>query len=238
MYSTYGYASSFFYDSSYILVLIGALLCMLASARVKGTYSKYARVRSMGGMTGAQTAMEILRRNGITDVQVQHIPGDLTDHYDPRTKTVNLSDATYGSNSVAAIGVAAHECGHVMQHYTGYVPLNIRSALVPAANIGSKVGIPIIILGLVIGMTPLAKIGIWVFSLAVLFQLVTLPVEFNASNRAMAMLGEYGILADNEVDQTRKVLNAAALTYVAAAASSVLQLLRLVLITGTGRRRD
>ncbi len=238
MYSTYGLTRGILYDSSYILVLIGALLCMLASARVNGTYRKYARVRSMRGITGAQAAMEILRRNGITDVTVQNVPGNLTDHYDPRTKTVNLSDATYGSNSVAAIGVAAHECGHVLQHHTGYVPLNIRSALVPAANIGSKIGMPIIVLGLIIGMTPLAKIGIWVFSLAVLFQIVTLPVEFNASSRAMAMLGEYGILAENEVDQTRKVLNAAALTYVAAAASSILQLLRLILITGSGRRRD
>jgi Zn-dependent membrane protease YugP len=238
MYSTYGLTRGILYDSSYILVLIGALLCMLASARVNGTYRKYAKVRSMRGITGAQAAMEILRRNGITDVAVQHVPGNLTDHYDPRTKTVNLSDATYGSNSVAAIGVAAHECGHVLQHHTGYVPLNIRSALVPAANIGSKIGMPIIVLGLIIGMTPLAKIGIWVFSLAVLFQIVTLPVEFNASSRAMAMLGEYGILAENEVDQTRKVLNAAALTYVAAAASSILQLLRLILITGSGRRRD
>lgn len=239
MYANYGYMTrGMYFDSTYILVLIGALLCIIASAKVKTTYSKYARVRSMSGMTGAQAAHEILRRNGIMDVQIQHVSGNLTDHYDPRTKTVNLSDATYGSTSVAAIGVAAHECGHVLQHHTGYLPISIRSALVPAANIGSKLGIPIIMLGLIIGISPLAKIGVWVFALAVLFQIVTLPVEFDASHRALAMLGEYGILGDDELVHTKKVLGAAALTYVAAAASSVLQLLRLIMITGTGRRRD
>jgi len=232
----YGYYSMF-YDPTYILVLIGAVLCMAASGLVNATYSKYARVRSMTGKTGAQVAQELLMRNGITDVRVAHVSGNLTDHYDPRTKTVNLSDATYGSNSVAAIGVAAHECGHVLQHHTGYVPLSIRAALVPAANIGSKLGLPIIILGIIIGMTPLAKLGVVVFSLAVAFQLVTLPVEFNASHRALVMLGDYGILAEDELSKSRKVLSAAALTYVAAAASSILQLLRLVLIVGGGNRR-
>lgn len=228
----YGYGI----DPTYILVLIGAVLCMIASARVRTTYNKYAKVRSMSGMTGAQVATEILRRNGITDVAVMHVPGELSDHFDPRNNTVNLSDSTYGSTSVAAIGVAAHECGHVMQHHTGYVPIKIRSALVPAANIGSKLGLPIIIIGLIIGMTPIAKIGIWVFTLAVAFQIVTLPVEFDASHRALVMLNEYGILAQDEVSLSRKVLNAAALTYVAAAASSVLQLLRLVLIVNGGSR--
>lgn len=232
----YGYYSMF-YDPTYILVLIGAVLCMAASGLVNATYSKYARVRSMTGKTGAQVAQELLMRNGITDVRVAHVSGNLTDHYDPRTKTVNLSDATYDSNSVAAIGVAAHECGHVLQHHTGYVPLSIRAALVPAANIGSKLGLPIIILGIIIGMTPLAKLGVVVFSLAVAFQLVTLPVEFNASRRALVMLGNYGILAEDELSKSRKVLSAAALTYVAAAASSILQLLRLVLIVGGGNRR-
>lgn len=230
----YGYGGMMF-DYTYVLVLIGAVLCMLASAMVRSTYSKYARVRSMSGMTGAQVATEILRRNGINDVAVVHVPGDLSDHFDPRNNTVNLSDSTYGSTSVAAIGVAAHECGHVMQHHTGYIPIKIRSALVPAANIGSKIGLPIIILGLIIGMTPLAKIGIWVFSIAVAFQLVTLPVEFDASHRALVMLEEYGILAHDENAQARKVLSAAALTYVAAAASSILQLLRLVLIVNGNR---
>ncbi len=232
----YGYRSGFMFDYTYILVLIGAVLCMLASAKVKSTYSKYAKVRSMSGLTGAQAATEILRRQGIRDVQVMHVAGELTDHYDPRTKTVNLSDSTYGSNSVAAIGVAAHECGHVCQHHFGYIPLSIRTALVPVANIGSQIGLPIIFLGLIIGMTPLAKIGIWVFSLAVLFQVVTLPVEFDASHRALGMLTQYGILAEDEVAKSRKVLTAAALTYVAAAASTVLQLLRLVMIVNGGNR--
>lgn len=239
MYSTYGYgygATSILYNFSYVLVLIGALICLLASARVKSTYKKYAMVRSMCGLTGAQAAQEILRRNGILDVHVQHVSGELSDHYDPRTKTVNLSDSTYGSTSVAAISVAAHECGHVLQHHTGYVPLNIRSAIVPAANIGSKLGIPIVMIGLIIGFTPLAQIGIWVFSLALLFQIVTLPVEFDASHRALGMLTEYGILSAEEVDGTKKVLGAAAMTYVAAAASTVLQLLRLVLLVNGGRR--
>ena len=220
----------------YILTIIMAILCVWASSRVKSVYRKYERIRSMSGMTGAQAAMEILRRNGITDVTVQHVPGQLTDHYNPKTKVVNLSDATYGSNSVAAVGVAAHECGHVMQHATGYVPLQIRSAIVPVASFGSKAGIPIVILGLFLSFSPLITIGIWIFSLAVLFQVVTLPVEFNASSRALAMLQEYGILGPEEAAQSKKVLSAAALTYVAAAASSVVQLLRLILLNN--RRRD
>ena len=222
-------------DPMYILTIIMAIVCMIASARVSSVYKKYNRIRSMSGMTGAMAAMEILRRNGITDVAVQHVPGNLTDHYDPRTKTVNLSDATYGSNSVAAVGVAAHECGHVLQHYTGYVPLQIRSTILPAANLGSKAGIPIILLGLFLSFSPLITIGIWVFSLAVLFQVVTLPVEFNASRRALVMLEDYGILGPEEVDSSRKVLRAAAMTYVASAASAVVQLLRLVLLNN--RRR-
>lgn len=222
-------------DPMYILTIVMAIVCMIASARVSSVYKKYNRIRSMSGMTGAMAAMEILRRNGITDVAVQHVPGNLTDHYDPRTKTVNLSDATYGSNSVAAVGVAAHECGHVLQHHTGYVPLQIRSTILPAANIGSKAGIPIIILGLFLSFSPLITIGIWVFSLAVLFQVVTLPVEFNASHRALVMLEDYGILGPEEVDSSRKVLSAAAMTYVASAASAVVQLLRLVLLNN--RRR-
>jgi Zn-dependent membrane protease YugP len=236
MYYGYGYGYGYGMDPMYILVIIMAILCMVASYRVNSVYKKYNRVRSMSGMTGAQVAMEILRRNGVSDVTVQHVPGDLTDHYDPRTRVVNLSDATYGSNSVAAIGVAAHECGHVMQHQNGYLPLQIRSALVPAANIGSKAGVPLIILGMFFSISPLISIGIWVFSLAVLFQVVTLPVEFDASHRALVMLEEYGILGHEEVADSRKVLSAAAMTYVASAAAAVVQLLRLVMLNN--RRRD
>lgn len=226
------------FDSTYILVLIGALLSIWASSRVQSTYNKYARVRSMSGMTGAQVAEMILRNRGIHDVRVEHVRGNLTDHYDPRNKVVNLSDAVYNSQSVAALGVAAHECGHVIQHHENYGPLNLRTMLVPAANIGSKAGIPIILLGVLLGYnSTLVTIGIWVFALAVAFQLVTLPVEFNASRRALACLEEYGVVTNDEKSQSAKVLRAAAYTYVAAAAASILQLLRLIMLFG-GRRRD
>ena len=229
----YGYH----FDPTYILVLIGAVLSIIASARVNSTFNKYARVRSMSGMTGAQTAEAILRSRGIYDVQVEHIRGNLTDHYDPSKKVVRLSDSVYNATSVAAIGVAAHECGHVMQHHEKYAPLNIRTMLVPAANIGSKLGIPIVILGLILGSNSLLiNIGIWVFSLAVLFQIVTLPVEFDASRRALACIEQYGIVTSDERAKSAKVLRAAAYTYVAAAAASILQLLRLVMLSG--RRSD
>lgn len=237
-YGGYGMYNSF-YSMSYLLVIIGAVLCLLASARVKSAYRKYEKVRSACGMTGAQAAEMILRRNGVLGVSVQHVAGELTDHYDPARGVVNLSDATYNSTSVAAIGVAAHECGHVMQHETGYVPLKIRTALVPIANIGSNVGIWIVMLGLILGLNDtLAMIGIYLFSFGVLFQLVTLPVEFDASHRALVMLQDYGILGDTELKGSKSVLSAAALTYVASAAASVLQLLRLLMIVNGGRRRD
>ena len=231
----YGYYYGF--DWTYILVLIGAVLSLLASARVNSTFNKYKKIRSASGMTGAEAAERILHQNGIYDVGIEHVGGNLTDHYDPRAKVLRLSDATYASTSVAAIGVAAHECGHALQHKEEYGPLKLRTAIVPAANIGSRLGIPIIILGVILGSNSLLiNIGIWVFSLAVLFQLVTLPVEFNASSRALAAVEQYGILGSNEVVHTKKVLSAAAMTYVAAAAASILQLLRLVLLFG--RRSD
>lgn len=234
-YGYYGY----YFDPTYFLVLIGAVLCIWAQARVSSTYNKYARVRSRTGMTGAQAAQRILQLSGIYDVRIEQVGGSLTDHYDPAHKVLRLSDTVYGSTSVAAIGVAAHECGHAVQHDKGYAPLQIRSALVPAANIGSRAGIPLIILGAFLGMNQvLIQIGIWVFALAVLFQVVTLPVEFDASGRALAMLGNYGMLEQDEVNGCKKVLRAAALTYVAAAASAILQLLRLVLLFGGRRNRD
>lgn len=230
----------FYFDPTYILVIIGAVICLLASARVKTTFNKYNRVRSMSGMTGAQAAEKILHAAGIYDVTVQHISGDLTDHYDPRNKVLSLSDSTYGSSSVAAVGVAAHECGHAIQHQKSYAPLNIRSAIVPVANFGSAVAWPLILVGLFFTSSTgsfLINLGILCFSFAVLFQLVTLPVEFNASNRAVRILGETGILGEEELRGTRKVLGAAALTYVAGAASAILQLLRLILLFG-GRNSD
>ena len=228
----------YYYDPTYILVLIGAVLCILASSRVNSTYAKYARVRARGGMTGAEAAQRILSMSGINDVRIEHVSGNLTDHYDPSGKVLRLSDSVYASKSVAAIGVAAHECGHALPHKEGYFPLKFRSALVPAANIGSKLGLPLVIVSLVMGLGPLARIGVWVFAIAVLFQIVTLPVEFNASNRALRMVESYGIMNTDEVDDCKRVLGAAALTYVAAAASSVLQLLRLLILTGNRRRDD
>ena len=227
-------------DPTILLLVIGMLLSLAASAKLRSTFAVYKKVRSHSGITGAEAAQRILRAAGITDVQVVPIRGSLTDHYDPRTKTVNLSQSVYGATSVAAIGVAAHECGHAMQDNEGYAPLRFRSALVPVANFGSSLSWPLILLGLVFGGlgSPLVEIGILMFSLAVLFQLVTLPVEYNASARAVRLLDAQGILAGEEVNGTRKVLNAAALTYVAAAATSILQLLRLIILFGGRNRRD
>lgn len=231
----------YFYDWTYILVLIGVLICLAASARVRQVFAKYSRVQSRMRMTGKEAAEEILRRNGIYDVQVIHIPGNLTDHYNPGNKTLGLSDTVYQSSSVTAVGVAAHECGHAVQHAMGYAPLSIRGALVPVANFGSAVAWPLILIGLLInGETSLLLInlGILLFSAAVLFQLVTLPVEFNASRRAVKALGASGMLYPDEVASVKKVLGAAALTYVAGAASAILQLLRLLILTGGRRRND
>ena len=234
----YGYGYRMF-DPTIFLVLIGVVLSMAASAKVNSTYAKFSQVRSMTGLTGAEAAKRLLNSQGIYDVQVRHVAGKLTDHYDPRTKTVNLSDAVYGSTSVAAIGVAAHECGHAIQDNTEYVPLRLRAAIVPAVNIGATISWPVIIFGVLIGGlgSPLVMIGILLFSLSVLFQLVTLPVEFNASARAVRLLDSMGILKGQEVGYTKQVLGVAALTYVAAAAGSILQLLRLVILFG-GRRDD
>lgn len=231
----YGY---YYYDPTYMLIVISALISLFAQFLVNSRFSKYSRVRSRSGMTGAQAAERILQSQGIYDVAIQRVSGKLTDHYDPRNKTLNLSDAVYASTSVAAVGVAAHECGHAIQHARGYAPLSFRSALVPVANIGSQLSWLFIILGIFFGGShTLIMIGILMFSAAVLFQIVTLPVEFNASGRALKLLSENGILQKDEVSDTRKVLSAAALTYVAAAATAVLQLLRLLRLFG-GNDRD
>lgn len=230
----------YYWDPTYWLVLVGAVICLIASARVNTTFRKYSKYRSMSGMTGAEAAERILLAAGIRDVQVQHVAGNLTDHYDPRNKTLSLSDSVYGSDSVAAVGVAAHECGHAIQHHNSYVPLSLRSAIVPVANIGSTLAWPLIIIGLFISRQTgqmFITAGIICFSLAVLFQLITLPVEFNASSRAVRILGDTGILGSDELVYTKRVLGAAALTYVAGAAAAILQLLRLVLLFG-GRGRD
>ncbi len=232
----YGYP--FYFDWTYFLVIIGVILSLLASSKVKNTFARFSKVRTMRGMTGAQAAEQILHQAGIYDVRVTHIKGNLNDHYDPRNKTLALSDPVYGSTSVAALGVAAHECGHAIQHHTGYAPLNIRSKLVPVANFGSAISWPLILLGLVFGTgTTLINVGIILFCVVVLFHLVTLPVEFNASSRALAALEAQGILYEEENQGAKKVLKAAALTYVASAAGMILQLLRLLLLT-RGRRNS
>ena len=203
----YGY----YWDPTYILVLIGAAVSLLASARVKSTFNRYSKVRSMSGRTGAQTAEEIAYRCHLGQVRVQHVAGSLTDHYDPRDKTVNLSDSVYGSTSVAAIAVAAHECGHAVQDQKDYVPLRMRHALVPVANLGSTAAWPLILIGLFLNGstgTLVMNIGVWAFTLAVLFQLVTLPVEFNASRRALAIIRDTGMVTGDELRMARSVLTA------------------------------
>ena len=232
------YPSGFYFDGTYLLIIIGAVITMIASSKMNSTFRRYSRVRCHCGLTGSQAAERILNQAGIYDVSVQRVRGNLTDHYDPRNKVLRLSDSTYGSDSIAAIGVAAHECGHAIQHQKGYVPLTIRGALVPIVNIGSNLSWVFIIAGIFLGMNQsLIHFGIILFSLAVVFQLVTLPVEFNASARALKILGNTGIMYGDEVAQTRKVLSAAALTYVAGAAAALLGLLRLVLLFG-GNDRD
>lgn len=229
----------YYYDPTYILVLIGAVLSLWASATVKSTYNKYSRVYSYSGLTGAQAAAQILRQAGIYDVRIEHVSGNLTDHYDPKARVLRLSDSVYESNSVAAIGVAAHECGHAIQDQEDYVPLRFRSAFVPVANLGTQVAFPILLLGVFLGSSHfLIQVGLLCFFFGVLFQLITLPVEFNASGRAVRILRETGMMSDDELSKTKKVLSAAAMTYVAAAAASILSMLRLIILFGGNRRRD
>lgn len=225
----------YFYDATYILVLIGAVISIIASMNVKSTFSRYSRNNYRTNMTGAQAASEILRAAGITDVRIERVRGNLTDHYSPKEGVLRLSDSVYDVNTVAAVGVAAHECGHAMQYDQDYFPIKIRSVVIPLANIGSSLSWPVILLGLIFGATGLMQIGVLLFSLVVIFQLLTLPVEFDASARALRTLRDRNMLAGRELSGARQVLTAAALTYVAALVTSVLQLLRLVLIT---RRND
>ena len=227
-------------DPTYVLVLIGVVLSLLASAKVKSTFAKYERIRNSAGLTGRDAAERILRGAGIYDVRIERVSGSLTDHYDPRNKVLRLSDSTYHSTSVSAVGVAAHECGHAIQHAVNYAPIRWRGALVPVANFGSTIAWPLIMIGLFItgdSSSLLLNLGIIAFSFAVLFHLVTLPVEFNASNRAIRILGSNGMMSREEVGSVKKVLGAAALTYVASAATAILQLLRILILTG-GRRDD
>ncbi|MBP3313516.1 MAG: zinc metallopeptidase [Oscillospiraceae bacterium] len=225
----------FYWDNTYILVLLGAIISLIASASVKSTFQKYSRILNRRGLTAQDAASMILHGAGITDVRIERVSGSLSDHYSPKEKVLRLSDSVYGQTSVAALGVAAHECGHAIQHARGYAPLKLRSASVPLANIGSMLSWPLLVLGIVLGMGGLATAGVVLFTFVVAFQVITLPVEFNASRRALAILEERGMLSMDEMSGAKKVLSAAAMTYVAAVASSLLQLLRLVLLA---RRSD
>ena len=233
-----GFGYGFFWDSTYILVIIGAVICMMASANVNRTFKKYSRYSNMRGLTGAEAARQILDRAGLRYVNIERVSGNLTDHYDPRSKVLRLSDSVYASTSVAAVGVAAHECGHAIQHAENYSPLNIRSAMIPVCNVASNLAIPVLILGTIFGSNPVfIQIGIAMFATALLVQLVTLPVEFDASARAVRILDNNNILVGDELKHTKKVLTAAALTYVASVVAVLLQLLRIIIIFG-GRRDD
>ncbi len=225
-----------FYDSTYILVVLAAVISLIASARVKSTYAKYSKVLSARGLTADQVAQQILNGAGLPQIGVMQVAGDLTDHYNPNLQVVGLSQTVYGARSVAAIGVAAHECGHAIQDAENYAPIRIRNSIVPVVNFGSKLSWPLLLLGLLMSFDPLVLAGIWMFSLVVIFQLVTLPVELNASHRAMRILEERGILGSEELKGARKVLSAAAMTYVAAAVGSLLQLARLLMIRNSRRR--
>lgn len=221
----------FYIDSYYLLLIVPALIiCTIAQIRVSTTFSRYSSLPSRRGLTGAEVARQMLDRNGLRDVAVEAIRGNLTDHYDPAKRVVRLSDTVYGSTSVAAIGVAAHETGHAIQHAQAYLPLKFRTAIFPVVRFSSAIALPLAILGLIVGWAPLTDFGILLFSLIVLFQLVTLPVEFNASTRAITALDDMGILSAEELSPAKKVLHAAALTYVASALMAIANLLRLLLL--------
>ena len=227
---------SYYFDPTYVLVIIAFLLTLFASMGVKSTFSKYNDVRSSRGITAASAARQILDANGLQNIRIEHVSGDLTDHYSPNENVIRLSDSTYNSTSVAAIGVASHECGHAVQHQVGYVPIKIRNGIVPIVNVCNMLSMPIFIIGLILGLGRLAMVGAILFGAVLVFQLVTLPTEINASRRAMKTLESMYLLEGDELTGARKTLTAAAMTYVAAVASTALQFLRLVLLAN--RRRD
>lgn len=227
----------YYYDPTYVLVIIGFVFAMIASTGVQSAFNKYSKMKSYRGYTGADAARKILDDNGLYNVRVEHINGNLSDHYDPKANVIRLSDATYSDTSVAAIGVAAHEAGHAVQHATGYAPIKVRNAIVPAVNICSGLSMPLFLIGLIFALPAITNLGIILFSGALVFQVVTLPVEFNASRRALNILNTSAMLEEDELRGAKKVLKAAAMTYVAAVISTALQLLRLVLLSNS-RRRD
>ena len=233
-----------YFDWTYIVLLLPALIfSMWASSRVNSSYSKYSKQYSRRGISAAQAARSVLNANGLSSIAIEHISGNLTDHYDPAAKVIRLSDGVYNNTSAAAIGIACHEVGHAIQHAQGYAPLKLRNSIVPITNFGAKLSTPLILLGLMLSSLSysyisISYLGIICFALCTFFQLITLPVEFNASRRAMESIQAQGLLYDDELQSTKKVLSAAALTYVAALAVSMMQLLRFLLIVGGNRRRD
>lgn len=226
------YFSGFHFDWTWMLLIGGFVIVLIVQIYMRSTAQKYSKIRSASGLTGAQVAEQILHAAEIYDVMIRRIDGNMTDHYNPQTKILSLSDTSYNSTSVTAVGVAAHECGHAIQHATGYVPLQIRTAIVPAVNISSKLAWILFFIGIIVSFTPLVWLGIILFCAAIVFQVVTLPVEVNASSRALAMLESTGALRSDEIGGAKAVLRAAALTYVAALAASILNLIRLVAIAG------
>jgi Zn-dependent membrane protease YugP len=223
----------FFWDPTFLLLIPAVILAIWANSRVKSTYKKYDQVVTQKRITGADVARDLLSRRGIHDVSIEEVEGKLSDHYDPRRRTLRLSSDIYRGASVAAVGIAAHEVGHAIQHNEGYAPMRIRGSLVPVANIGSTLAFPLFLFGFFFQAAGLMDLGILFYTGAVLFQVITLPVEYNASGRAMAILESGGYLVGTEPAQARKVLNAAALTYVAATAMAAVQLLRLIVLRGS-----
>ncbi len=227
----------YYYDSTYILVIIGLIITLIASGNVQATFKKYDKIKSSRGITGAMAARRILDANGLQNIRIERVSGNLTDHYSPKEGVIRLSDATYNSESIAALGVAAHECGHAVQHQVGYVPIKLRNSIVPFVNVCSSLSIPIILLGLFISQ-PLAMFGVILYCAVFAFQVITLPTETNASARAIDTLYNMAILDEDELRGTKKVLRAAAMTYFASAAATALQILRLFLLVSGNRRRD
>ena len=231
MYGYYGI------DYTYLILVVPAMIiALIAQFRVKSAFSRYSQERCVSGLTGAETARRILALNGINDIRIEHISGDLTDHYSPTEKVIRLSDSVYNAQTIAAVGVAAHECGHAVQYAVGYAPIKLRNAIIPVTNIGSTLSFPILLIGLLLNFQTLVLVGIALFSLVTLFQLITLPVEFDASRRALKTIDERGMLTQEEYAGAKKVLSAAAMTYVAALLTSLAQLIRLLILFG--RRSD
>ncbi len=237
----YGMGGGFLYslfDPTYILVIIGLIITLAASANVKSTFRKYDQVRSRRGLTAADAARRILDANGLYNIRIERVSGNLTDHFSPKENVIRLSDSTFYSTSIAALGVAAHECGHAVQHQVGYLPIKLRNGIVPFVNICSYVSVPIIIIGIILGATNLAYLGVALFCAVLAFQIITLPTETNASSRALATLRSMALLDEDELAGAGKVLRAAAMTYFASVASTALQIFRLLLIINNSRRRD